>query len=66
MADDATRRAFLIGATSLAPGTMMPPRLPISVPPYRSANNGGSGRPFGGQSHSRSRWRLRSGSGQSS
>ena len=54
------------GVFILTPGSTMPPRFPISVPPYRSAKAGGNGRPFGGQSQRRSRCRLRSGSGQSS
>jgi len=54
------------GVFILMPGSTMPPRFPISVPPYRSAKAGGNGRPFGGQSQRRSRCRLRSGSGQSS
>jgi hypothetical protein len=40
------------GVFILMPGSTMPPRFPISVPPYRSAKAGGNGRPFGGQSAS--------------
>jgi hypothetical protein len=54
------------GVVIATPGSTMPPRLPMSVPPYRSAKTGGRARPFGGQSHRRSRCRFRSGSGQPS
>ena len=57
-----SRSRSTLGAT---PGTQIPPRRPTSVDPYCCAHSGASGRPTGGHSHVRSRWRRRSGSSQS-